>query len=50
MAVAVLVERQPEERDNTGGVIAAPVARQVIEAVLNTPDPLVPGTGAGTGG
>lgn len=44
VAVAVLVERQPEERDNTGGAIAAPIARAVIEAVLATPDPLAAAT------
>jgi len=40
VAVAVLVERQPEEDDFTGGVIAAPIARQIIEAVLAAPDPV----------
>ncbi len=43
VAVAVLVERQPEERDNTGGVIAAPIAREVIQAALAAPDPLTGG-------
>ena len=35
VAVAVLVEAQPGISEVTGGRVAAPVARQVIEAVLN---------------
>ena len=36
VAVAVIVENQPEVSTATGGRIAAPVARQVIEAALAT--------------
>lgn len=38
VAVAVLVEAQPGVSEVTGGRIAAPIARAVMEAVLNLPD------------
>lgn len=37
VAVAVLIEAQPGISEVTGGRLAAPVARQVIEAVLQSP-------------
>jgi peptidoglycan glycosyltransferase len=37
IAVAVIVESQPGLGDVTGGRIAAPIARAVIEAALNAP-------------
>lgn len=42
VAVAVLVEAQPGVSEITGGRVAAPIARTVMEAVLATPDPLAP--------
>jgi peptidoglycan glycosyltransferase len=36
VAVAVLVENQPPSNDFTGGQIAAPIAKQVIQAALAT--------------
>lgn len=44
VAVAVLVKAQPGVSEVTGGRVAAPIARAVIEAVLATPDPLGPGS------
>jgi peptidoglycan glycosyltransferase len=38
VAVAVLVEAQPGVSEVTGGRVAAPIARAVMEAVLNLPD------------
>jgi penicillin-binding protein A len=43
VAVAVIAEAQPGVSEVTGGRVAAPVAKAVIEAVLATPDPLAPG-------
>jgi peptidoglycan glycosyltransferase len=40
VAVAVLVNNQPGNDEVTGGTIAAPIAKAVIQAVLATPDPL----------
>lgn len=40
VAVAVIVEGQPGASEQTGGRVAAPIARAVIEAVLAAPDPL----------
>ncbi len=37
IAVAVLLPNQPPENDFTGGTVAAPIAKAVIEAYLNTP-------------
>jgi peptidoglycan glycosyltransferase len=37
VAVAVLVENQPESNEATGGAIAAPIARAVIQAALQGP-------------
>jgi peptidoglycan glycosyltransferase len=37
IAVAVLLPNQPPENDFTGGTIAAPIAKAMIEAYLNTP-------------
>jgi peptidoglycan glycosyltransferase len=37
IAVAVLVENQPESNEATGGAIAAPIARAVIQAALQGP-------------
>ena len=34
VAVAVLVEDQPSANDFTGGQIAAPIAKQVLQAAL----------------
>jgi peptidoglycan glycosyltransferase len=34
IAVAVIVEAQPGASEQTGGVVAAPIARAVIEAAL----------------
>lgn len=38
VAVAVLVEAQPGVSEVTGGRVAAPIAKAVMEAVLNLPD------------
>jgi len=38
VAVAVIVEAQPGVSEVTGGRVAAPIARAVMEAVLNLPD------------
>ena len=38
VAVAVIVEAQPGVSEVTGGRVAAPIARTVMEAVLNLPD------------
>jgi peptidoglycan glycosyltransferase len=38
VAVAVLVEAQPGVSEVTGGTVAAPIARAVMEAVLGLPD------------
>jgi peptidoglycan glycosyltransferase len=38
VAVAVLVEAQPGVSEVTGGRVAAPIARAVMDAVLNLPD------------
>ena len=45
VAVAVIVEGQPGVSEVTGGRLAAPIARAVMEAVLAAPDPLAPGGG-----
>jgi peptidoglycan glycosyltransferase len=37
VAVAVLVENQPEGGEATGGVIAAPIAKAVLQAALQGP-------------
>jgi peptidoglycan glycosyltransferase len=37
IAVAVLLTNQPPENDFTGGTVAAPIAKAMIEAYLNTP-------------
>jgi peptidoglycan glycosyltransferase len=37
VAVAVIVENQPNVSEATGGVVAAPIARAVLQAVLSTP-------------
>jgi peptidoglycan glycosyltransferase len=37
VAVAVLVENQPEGNESTGGAIAAPIARAVLQAALAGP-------------
>jgi peptidoglycan glycosyltransferase len=37
VAVAVIVENQPNVLESTGGVVAAPVARAVLQAALATP-------------
>jgi penicillin-binding protein A len=37
VAVAVLVENQPEGNESTGGLIAAPIARAVLQAALAAP-------------
>jgi peptidoglycan glycosyltransferase len=37
VAVAVLVENQPESNEATGGAIAAPIARAIIQAALQGP-------------
>jgi len=37
IAVAVIVENQPNVSEATGGVVAAPIARAVIQAALGTP-------------
>jgi peptidoglycan glycosyltransferase len=37
IAVAVLLPNQPPENDFTGGTVAAPIAKAMIEAYLNTP-------------
>jgi peptidoglycan glycosyltransferase len=40
VAVAVLVEGIPGISEVTGGQLAAPIARQIIQTVLSRPDPL----------
>lgn len=45
IAVAVIVEGQPGASEQTGGRVAAPIAKQVIEAALR---PTVPGGGETT--
>jgi peptidoglycan glycosyltransferase len=37
IAVAVLLPNQPPENEFTGGTVAAPIAKAIIEAYLNTP-------------
>jgi peptidoglycan glycosyltransferase len=37
VAVAVIVENQPNVSEATGGVVAAPIARAVLQAALGTP-------------
>jgi peptidoglycan glycosyltransferase len=37
VAVAVLVENQPESNEATGGAIAAPIAKAVLQAALAGP-------------
>jgi peptidoglycan glycosyltransferase len=37
VAVAVLVENQPEGGDAQGGTIAAPIAKAIMQAVLQGP-------------
>jgi len=37
IAVAVMIEDQPNVNEATGGELAAPVAKAVIEAALGTP-------------
>jgi peptidoglycan glycosyltransferase len=39
IAVAVLLPNQPPENEFTGGTVAAPIAKAIIEAYLNTPGP-----------
>jgi peptidoglycan glycosyltransferase len=43
VAVAVIVEAQPGVSEITGGRVAAPIAKAVIETVLAAPDPLAGG-------
>jgi peptidoglycan glycosyltransferase len=43
VAVAVIVNTTPEVTAGTGGTIAGPIAKQVLDAVLATPDPLAGG-------
>ncbi len=40
VAVAVLVEGQPGVSEQTGGRVAAPIARAVLEAALTAPEPV----------
>jgi penicillin-binding protein A len=40
VVVTVLVKASPEVTAGTGGTVAGPVAKQVLDAVLATPDPL----------
>jgi peptidoglycan glycosyltransferase len=37
VVVAVIVENQPNVSEATGGVVAAPIARAVLQAALSTP-------------
>ena len=40
VAVAVLVEGQPGVSEQTGGRVAAPIARAIMEAALAAPEPV----------
>jgi peptidoglycan glycosyltransferase len=40
VAVAVLVKGVPGISEVTGGQLAAPIARAIMQAVLSRPDPL----------
>ncbi len=42
IAVSVFVKATPEVSAGTGGTVAGPVARQVLDVALATPDPLAP--------
>ncbi len=42
VAVAVIVEAQPGASEQTGGRVAAPIARAVLEQALQTPVPVTP--------
>jgi penicillin-binding protein A len=42
VVVAVMVKASDEVTAGTGGTVAGPVAKQVLDAVLATPDPLAP--------
>jgi peptidoglycan glycosyltransferase len=37
VAVAVIIENQPNVLESTGGVVAAPVAKAVLQAALGNP-------------
>jgi peptidoglycan glycosyltransferase len=42
VVVAVMVKASDEVTAGTGGTVAGPIAKQVLDAVLATPDPLAP--------
>jgi peptidoglycan glycosyltransferase len=45
IAVAVFVKASPEVTAGTGGTVAGPIAKQVLDVALATPDPLAKPSG-----